>query len=97
MLYPIDNQNAINNNKKKKRRKKRRRRIVLVIMLVKTVVVVEFIHTSFQPVLYDLGCGMCYPVCGMVHIKEPWLLIRKSSPCGGIGFPLHPSDPLPYV
>ena len=32
---------------------------------------------------------MCYPVCGMVHIKEPLLLIRKSSPCsGGSGFPL---------
>ena len=24
---------------------------------------------------------MCYPVCGMVHIKEPLLLIKKSSPC----------------
>ena len=24
--------------------------------------------------------GMCNPVCGMVHIKEPLLLIRKSSP-----------------
>ena len=23
--------------------------------------------------------GMCYTVCGMVHIKEPLLLIRKSS------------------
>ena len=30
--------------------------------------------------------GMCYPVCGMVHIKEPLLLIEKSSPCGGSGF-----------
>ena len=29
---------------------------------------------------------MCYPVCGMVHIKEPLLLIGKSSPCGGSGF-----------
>ena len=28
---------------------------------------------------------MCYPVCGMVHIKEPLLLIGKSSPCGGGG------------
>ena len=27
--------------------------------------------------------GMCYPVCGMVHIKEPLLLIDKSSLCGG--------------
>ena len=26
---------------------------------------------------------MCYPVCGLVHIKEPLLLIGKSSPCGG--------------
>ena len=33
------------------------------------------------------GRGMCYPVCGMVHIKEPLLLIRKSSLCGGSGFP----------
>ena len=24
---------------------------------------------------------MCYPVCGMVHIKEPLLLIDKSSLC----------------
>ena len=26
--------------------------------------------------------GMCYPVCLIVHIKEPLLLIGKSSPCG---------------
>ena len=32
--------------------------------------------------------GMCYPVCGMVHIKEPLLLIGKSSPCSSSGFPL---------
>ena len=38
----------------------------------------------FQLVLYD--CGMCCPVCGMVHIKEPLLLIRKSSPCSGLPF-----------
>ena len=31
---------------------------------------------------------MCYPVYGMVHIKEPLLLIGKSSPCGNSGFPL---------
>ena len=31
---------------------------------------------------------MCYPVCGMMHIKEPLLLIGKSSPCGDSGFPL---------
>ena len=49
----------------------------------------------FQPVLYDWcnkGHGMCYPVCGMVHIKEPLLLIGKSSQCGGSGFPLSLSE-----
>ena len=35
-------------------------------------------YFSFQPVLHDWcnkGRGMCYPVCGIVHIKEPLLLI----------------------
>ena len=31
---------------------------------------------------------MCYPVSGMMHIKEPLLLIGKSIPCDGSGFPL---------
>ena len=31
---------------------------------------------------------MCYPVSVMMNIKEPLLLIGKSSPCGGSGFPL---------
>ena len=47
-------------------------------------------YFSFQPVLHDWynkGRGMCYPVCGMVHIKEPLLLIEKSSPCVSSGFP----------
>ena len=39
---------------------------------------------------------MCYPVCGMVHIKEPLLLIRQSSLCGGSGFPLSLSE-LKYI
>ena len=30
--------------------------------------------------------GMCHPVCGIMHIKEPLLLIGKSSPCGRIGW-----------
>ena len=29
------------------------------------------------------GRGMCYPVCEVVHIKEPLLVIGKSSPCSG--------------
>ena len=62
-------------------------------------------YFSFQPVLHDWsnkGRGMYYPVCGMVHIKEPLLLIGKSSPCGGSGFPLSLSEcsfticPMPY-
>ena len=48
-----------------------------------------------EPVLHDRcnkGRGMCHPVCGMMHIKEPLLLIGKSSPCGGSGFPLSLSE-----
>ena len=52
-------------------------------------------YFSFQPVIHDWcnkGRGMCYPVCGMVHIKEPLLLIGKSSLCGGSGFPFSLSE-----
>ena len=35
----------------------------------------------------------CYPVCGMMHIKEPLLLIEKSSACSGdCRFPLSLSE-----
>ena len=46
-------------------------------------------YFSFHPVLHDwcnIGRGMCYPVCGMVHIKEPLLLIDKSSHVVAAGF-----------
>ena len=36
-------------------------------------------YLSFQPVFHDWcnkGRNMCYPVCGMVDIKEPLLLIE---------------------
>ena len=52
-------------------------------------------YFSFQPVLHDWcnkGLGMCYPVCGMEHIKEPLLLIDKSSLCSGSGFPFSLSE-----
>ena len=52
-------------------------------------------YFSFPPVLHDWcnkGRSMCYPVCGMVHIKEPLLLIGKSSLCGGSGFPFSLSE-----
>ena len=60
---------------------------------------------SFQPVLHQWcykGHDMYYPVCWMVHIKEPLLLIGKSSPCGTNRFPLLVSEwsvticPMPY-
>ena len=62
-------------------------------------------YFSFQPVHHDWcnkGYGMCYPVCGMVHIKESLLLIGKSRQCGGSGFPISLSEwsfticPMPY-
>ena len=59
-------------------------------------------YFSFQTVLHDWcnkGRGLCYHLCGVVHIKEPLLLIGKSSPCSGrSGFPLSQSEwPLSYV
>ena len=52
-------------------------------------------YFSFQLVLHD-WCnkdrGMCYPVCGIMYIKEPLLLIGKSSPCGNNKFPLLLSE-----
>ena len=62
-------------------------------------------YFSFQPVIHDWynkGCGVCYPVCGMMHIKEPLLLIVKSSLYGSSGFPFLLSEwsftiyPTPY-
>ena len=52
-------------------------------------------YYSFHPVIHDWcnkGCGMYYPVCRMMHIKEPLLLIEKSSLCGSSGFPLSLSE-----
>ena len=52
-------------------------------------------YISFRPVLHDWcnkGRVMCHPLCGMVHIKEPLLLIGKSSPCVGSRFPLSLSE-----
>ena len=46
-----------------------------------------FLVTASAPRL-----GMCYPVCGMVHIKEHLLLIGKSSLCGSSWFPLSLSE-----
>ena len=56
-------------------------------------------YFSFQPVLHDWcnkGRGMYYPVCGMVHIKEP-LPIRVAY-VAAVGFFSHyQNGPSPYV
>ena len=47
-------------------------------------------YFPFQPVVHNLfikGRGMYCSVYGKVHIKDPLLLIEKSSLCGGSGFP----------
>ena len=53
-------------------------------------------YFSFQPVIHDWynkDRGMCYPVCEMVHIIDPLLLIEKRNTCsGGSGFPLSLSE-----
>ena len=49
-------------------------------------------YFTFQPVLHDWcnkGHGMCYPVCGMVHIKEPLLLIERVAHVAAAGFLSH--------
>ena len=55
---------------------------------------------SFQPVhhdWYNKGRGICYPVCGMVHIKEHLLLIGKSSHGAAAGFfSRYLNGPTPY-
>ena len=48
-------------------------------------------YFSFQPVLHN-WCNKGYAICGMVLIKEPLLLIGKSSLCGGSGFPFSLSE-----
>ena len=54
--------------------------------------------SCFQPVLHDWcnkDCGMCYPVCGMMHLKEPLLLIVANVAAGGF-LSRYLSGTLPY-
>ena len=47
-------------------------------------------YFPFQPVVHNWfikAHGMYCSVYGKVHIKDPLLLIEKSSLCGGSGFP----------
>ena len=56
---------------------------------------------SFKLVFHDWyneGSGICYPVCGLVYIKDPFLLIEKSNLSNGLsGFPLLLSGQVPYI
>ena len=54
---------------------------------------IELFH--LQPEFHD-RCnkirGVCYPVCEMMYIQEPLLVIGKSIPCGGSRFTLSLSE-----
>ena len=58
-------------------------------------------YFSFQPVIHDWRNkrrDMCYPVFGIMYIKEALLLIGNSTLCGGSGFlSRYLSGPLPYA
>ena len=51
-------------------------------------VVGSILHGGTIELFIVAANDMCYPVCVMMHIKEPLLLIEKNTPCsGGSGFP----------
>ena len=54
--------------------------------------VVRSILHGVDPLSRSSQCSTTGAVCGMVHIKEPLLLIGKSSLCGGSGFPFSLSE-----
>ena len=57
-------------------------------------------YFSFQPVLHDWcnkGRGMCYPVSGMMRIKEPLLLIGVAHVAEAGFLTRYLCGPLPYV
>ena len=52
-------------------------------------IVLFLVPTSTSQLNKNKGRGTCHPVCGIVYIKNPLLLTRKSNPCSGSsGFPL---------
>ena len=56
-------------------------------------------YFSFQPVPHDWcnkDCGMCYPVCGMMHIKEPLLLSERVAHVAGF-LSRYLNGPLSYA
>ena len=47
-----------------------------------------FLIPASAPLTGVIKAVVCYPVCGIMHIKEPLLLIVKSGSCGSSGIPL---------
>ena len=62
------------------------------LLLIPAIVVVVVVVVAVLHDWCNKGRGMCYSVCGMLHIKEPLLLIGKSSLCGSSGFPFSLSE-----
>ena len=56
---------------------------------------------SFQPVFrdwYNKGRGMCYPLCGMIFIKQLLMIIGKVAHMAAAGFlSRYLSGSIPYV
>ena len=50
------------------------------------------IEVFLIPVCCSTKAVVCDILSGILHIKEPLLLIGKSNPCGGCGFPLSLSE-----
>ena len=51
-------------------------------LLDRSLIVDPLRYFLFQPVLHNWCnkiCGMGYPVCGIIHIKDPLLLMKKNS------------------
>ena len=67
--------------------------IFLLILLSRPICSLRYF--SYEPVVHNRsikGGGLCCPDRGKLHIKDPLLLIRKSSPPGASGFPLKTYD-----
>ena len=56
---------------------------------------------SFQPVFrdwYNKGRGMCYPLCGMIFIKQLLMIIGNVAHMAAAGFlSRYLSGSIPYV
>ena len=56
------------------------------------------IPASAPCLVCNKGRGMCYPVCGMVHTKQPLLQLERVAYAAAAGFlSRYLSGPLPYV